>query len=142
MFETWSLNLDFKRKKFVEMINSNALLIYIKKKPHWNKLSSKGFIVHKSASAGIPISSFSVNNITEKLRPVLPLKQFKNWVNPHSYMFSKNKNNSTWCIIVVKSNFFVSFLEELNTHIRHFEINRPLVFVLQLINLITGFMAA
>ena len=38
-----------------------------------------------------------------------------------------NENKSTWGIIVVKSNFFVRFLEELKTTKRHFEINWPLV---------------
>ena len=35
-----------------------------------------------------------------------------------------NENNSTWGTLVVKSNFFVRFLDELK---RHFEINWPLV---------------
>ena len=34
-----------------------------------------------------------------------------------------NENNSTWGIIVVMSNFFVSFLEELSIPKSHFEIN-------------------
>ena len=37
-----------------------------------------------------------------------------------------NENNSTGGIIVVKSNFFVHFLEELKTPKIHFEIDRPL----------------
>jgi hypothetical protein len=37
----------------------------------------KRFIAYASASAGLPISSFSVNNITEKLRPVYPFNGLK-----------------------------------------------------------------
>ena len=48
-----------------------------------------------------------------------------------------NENNLTWGIIVVKSNFFVRFLEEFKTQIRHFEINWPLI--LQRTNLLTSF---
>ena len=38
----------------------------------------------------------------------------------------KNKNNSTWGIIVVGSNFFIRFLEELRIPKSPFEINWPL----------------
>ena len=42
-------------------------------------------------------------------------------------LFQKtNENKSTWGIIVVKSNFFVRFLEELRTPESPFEINWPL----------------
>ena len=37
-----------------------------------------------------------------------------------------NENNSTWGTLLVKSNFFLRFLEELKIPKRHFEINWPL----------------
>ena len=44
-----------------------------------------------------------------------------------------NKNKSTWGIIVVKSNFFIRFLEELRIPKSPFEINWPLYVVKTLI---------
>ena len=41
-----------------------------------------------------------------------------------------NENNSTWDIIVVGSNFFVSFLEEIRIPKSPFEIYRPLIWTL------------
>ena len=49
-----------------------------------------------------------------------------------------NENKSTWGIIVVKSNFFVHFSEELRIPKSSFEINRPLVEPIQDLNVNLG----
>ena len=43
------------------------------------------------------------------------------------FLQKTNENKSTWGIIVVKSNLFVRFLEEIDDLKNHFEINWPLV---------------
>ena len=42
-----------------------------------------------------------------------------------------NENNSTWGTIVIRSNFFVRFVEELKIPKRYFEINWPLLCALR-----------
>ena len=44
------------------------------------------------------------------------------------FLQKTNENKSTWGIIVVKSNSFVRFLEEIEDTKNHFEINWPLRF--------------
>ena len=44
------------------------------------------------------------------------------------FLQKTNENKSFWGIIVVKSNSFVCFLEEMDDQKKHFEINWPLVF--------------
>ena len=43
------------------------------------------------------------------------------------FLQKTNENKSTWGIIVVKSNLFLRFLEEIDDPKNHFEINWPLV---------------
>ena len=57
-----------------------------------------------------------------------------------NFFQNTNENKSTWVIMIVKSNFFIHFLEELRIPTSPYEINWPLLiqkyfFVLQRISL-------
>ena len=100
-----------------------------------NKKGQKNFYLHQKCCPFFTAGSWKKHHFWCSLkifRPILFCEGFKGqliskrFFEVVDFLQKTNENKSTWGIIVVKSNSFVRFLEEIDDPKNHFEINWPL----------------